>query len=871
MQYYSKEKGEVLRLLNSQSEGLSSQEALKRQEQYGKNRLEEKKKKTLLKKIIEQIKDPVVLVLIIASIISGFLGETVDMVIILLIVVINTVIGLVQESKSEKAIEALKKMSAQSAKVVRDGRVSIISAEDLVPGDIVTLDAGDLIPADLRLLESSNLRIEEASLTGESVPSEKDAKALPKEDASIGDRLNMAYYGTSITYGRASGVICEIGMQTEMGKIATMINNTEEESTPLQQKLAEIGKLLTFVVLGICLVVFVTVVLKNGGFTLDNTLEAFMISVSLAVAAIPEGLPAVVTIVMAMGVTRMAKRKAIIKKLPAVETLGCAEVICSDKTGTLTMNKMDVKAVYIHERLYSAQEYLDEKQNLLIEEILYLCNDSVIDEDGNEIGDPTETCLKRFVLQKQNKDNFKSKIRILDLPFDSERKMMSTVNVTSEGEQVYSKGAPDELIKACKSILINGKVKPLTQKDQENILKANKEMASKALRVLGTAYKPYDQNEKALEKDLVFVGLIGMMDPPRVEVFEALKTCKSAGIMTIMITGDHKETAIAIGKEIGLIDDASQAMLGSELDPLSDEELDKILNRVKVYARVSPEHKVRIVKAWRRQGKVVAMTGDGVNDAPALKIADIGIGMGITGTDVSKGVSDMLLSDDNFATIVNAVEEGRKIYRNIRKAVQFLLSSNISEVLALFTATLILPSGVLFLGPIHILWINLVTDAFPAIGLGMDEAESGLMKEKPRNTKKSFFANGLGINIAYQGALLATITLIAYFIGNTYSPEIATTMAFLTLSTVQLVHSFNMKSQHGTVFTRRIFKNTMLNFGAMLPMVLMILIINVPFLNDIFKVVSLNGTQWAICVGLAFIALPVVEVIKAIQRKIKKA
>jgi len=870
MNYYDKSLDNMYNEVKSTSQGLTTQDAEKRLEQYGPNALEEKKKKLLISKIWDQLNDPMVIILIVASVISGALGELADMIIILTVVLINTAVGLIQESKSEKAIEALKKMSAQQAKVVRDGKVIIVDASLLVPGDLIQLDAGDLIPADLRLIESSSLKIEEASLTGESVPSEKDASASVAEGSAIGDRINMAYYGTSVTYGRGKGIVVETGMKTEMGKIATMINNAVDELTPLQKKLAEIGKILTILVVFISVIIFLTGIFKNGGFTMENTLESFMIAVSIAVAAIPEGLPAIVTIVMAMGVTRMAKRRAIIKKLPAVETLGCAQIICSDKTGTLTQNKMDVKAIFTENQMFVSADYLEKVQDPTMLNILYLCNDSAVEANGAEVGDPTETCLKRYVLTKHPVSSFESKTRIMDLPFDSDRKMMSTVNDINGTKQVFTKGAPDELLKRCTHILINGNVVPIEPKHHDTLVKANKELAQKALRVLGTAFKSYDGNDNQLEQNLTFVGLVGMMDPPRPEVFDAIAKCKSAGITAIMITGDHKDTAIAIGKEIGIIENEDQAIFGNELNSMTDEQLDARLKNIQVYARVSPEHKVRIVDAWRRQGFVVAMTGDGVNDAPALKRSDIGIGMGITGTDVTKGVSDMLLADDNFATIVNAVEEGRIIYKNIRKAVQFLLSSNISEVLSLFLATLIIPAGHIFLSPVHILWINLVTDAFPAIGLGMDQAEEGIMEETPRDSRKSFFADGLGINIIYQGAILSILTLAAFFIGTSYSNEVGTTMAFVTLSTVQLFHSFNMRSQKASIFKRKLWDNPMMVFGSVVPMILMIILINVTAIGSFFKVVPLSLEQWAITIGLSFVIIPIVETVKFVRRIIEK-
>lgn len=866
MNFHASTPEETLAHLQSGHEGLSSAEAAERRARFGPNAMEEKPKESMLSRIWAQVKDPMIMILFVAAVISGMMGEMADTIIILAVVIINAIIGLVQENKAQKAIEALKKMSAQHAKVLRDGQVALIDAVNLVPGDLVLLEAGDLVPADLRLLQSANLKIEEASLTGESVPSEKDADAQVPEQSGLGDRTNMAYYGTSVTYGRGRGVVCGIGMTTEMGKIAKMLNETEESQTPLQRKLVEIGKMLTLLVLGICGVIFAVVLLKSTGFNLENAVHAVMIAVSLAVAAIPEGLPAVVTIVMAVGVTRMSARRAIIKRLPAVETLGCAQVICSDKTGTLTQNKMDVRALFWNNQPYSAADFLEQVPESLLYDALYLCNDAIIQPDGTEVGDPTETCLRRFVLQRFDATTFEKRDREDELPFDSQRKMMSTVNRTGEEQYVFSKGAPDELLKRCDRMLLHGEIIPLTDTLRETMMSGNHAMARQALRVLGCAYKPY-QTDDVLEQELIFLGLVGMMDPPRPEARDAIETCRKAGITPVMITGDHKDTAIAIAREIGILSDESQAIFGSELDGLSDEQLDAQLDRVRVYSRVAPEHKVRIVEAWKRRGKIVAMTGDGVNDAPALKTADIGVGMGITGTDVSKGVSDMLLADDNFATIVNAVEEGRIIYRNIRKAVQFLLSCNISEVLSLFVATLILPAGSTFLGAVHLLWINLVTDAFPALGLGMDGAEPGIMDEPPRDANKSFFADGLATSILYQGVLMTGVVLLSYFTGGHSTPQEGTTMAFITLSMTQLFHSFNMRTSTASIFRSHMKRNPVLIAAAIVPIVLMVILINVPVLAGWFGVVALPLSEWLEAVGLAFLMIPAVELVKWFQRR----
>ncbi len=849
-------------------EGLSAHEAETRLEQYGKNALEEKKKKPLLQRIWEQISDPMVLVLIVAAIVSGALGEIADTVIILVVVVINTCIGLVQENKAEQAIAALKKMSAQTARVIRGGELMIIPSELLVPGDTVVLEAGDLVPADLRLYETSSMKIEEASLTGESVPSEKDARAEVPDGSPLGDQKNKAFYGTSVTYGRGRGTIFSTGMGTEMGKIAAIINKEEDQTTPLQKKLAEIGKLLTYLVIAICVVIFL-VGLFRGGFTIVNSLDSFMIAISLAVAAIPEGLPAVVTIVMALGVTRMARRNAIVKKLPAVETLGCAKVICSDKTGTLTQNKMNVRSVYMDEKIIPIDDFVAEEGFNPLFATMYLCNDSELRDEG-DIGDPTETALKRCAAERLGVERFTEATRIEDKPFDSDRKMMSTMNKTSDGDYVFTKGAPDMLLKCCDRININGEIRPLSEEDISKINEANAEMAHNALRVLGAAYKPYIAGEEP-EEGLIFAGLSGMIDPPRPEVYDAIKKCRKAGIIPIMITGDHKDTAVAIAEEIGLLRDGDEAVFGHEIDAWNDEEFLSRLEKIRVYARVSPEHKVRIVRAWKSKNMVVAMTGDGVNDAPALKTSDIGIGMGITGTDVTKDVADVLLADDNFATIVDAVHEGRKIYNNIRKTVQFLLSSNSSEVLTLFIATLLLPAGVVFLGPVHILWINLVTDSLPAIGIGMDKEEPGIMEIPPRDANKSFFADGLGIAIAYQGLLMAALVLLSYAYGNMHSHEAGTTMAFMTLSIIQIFQSFNMKAGKNTVFSKNSFNNRFLLLAGLLPILLMVLIVNIKPIADIFNVVALGGIEWLICLGLSFMIIPCVEIIKVFQRMYHKS
>ncbi|HHV30216.1 calcium-translocating P-type ATPase, PMCA-type [Acetivibrio mesophilus] len=864
MKHYFESIETVLKQLGSSKNGINPTDATQRLEKYGHNKLDEGKRKTVFAKFLDQLKDPMIIVLIVAAIISGIAGEPADSIIILMVVVVNSILGVVQEGKAEKAIEALQKMSSPYSKVRRNGQVMQIKSDEIVPGDIVLIEAGDAVPADMRIIEASSLKIEEASLTGESVPTEKDADAIPPsdKDISLGDRRNMAYMGTNVVYGRGEGVVVSTGMSTEMGKIANIISNTNEEKTPLQKKLAGLSKVLSVGVLGICIFIFVFGVLRSGGFSGDNVLDTFLLAISLAVAAIPEGLVAVVTVVLSIGVTKMSKRNSIIRKLTAVETLGCTQIICSDKTGTLTQNKMTVV------------DSFGDVQKLAVS--MALCNDANISgENGEVIGEPTESSLVRYAFDMGiNKTEMEKKMpRVAEAPFDSVRKMMSTVHKTEGGKFVqYTKGAPDELLKNCTHILTKDGVVPLTDKHRTEILSENKKMANKALRVLASAMKetdslPADTSPESLERDLTFIGLAGMIDPVRPEVKAAIEKCRQAGIRPIMITGDHKDTAVAIAKELGIISDESQAITGAELSEISDIDFEEKVKNYSVYARVQPEHKVRIVNAWRNRGKITAMTGDGVNDAPALKSADIGVGMGITGTDVTKNVSDMVLADDNFASIVYAVEEGRRIYDNIRKSIQFLLSSNLSEVIALFIATL---QGFILFSPIHILWINLVTDTLPAIALGMEEAEEDIMKRPPRSTKEGIFANGLGINIIYQGIAIAALTLISYFIGNTQSHIIGMTMAFLTMSTCEVFQSLNLRSMTKSIF--RLKTHNKVLFGAMvLAFALSLFVIYVPGVNNIFKLTPLSGSNFLISIGLAFAIIPIVELVKLIAFAVKKA
>jgi len=868
---------EVLKKLNSSNNGLSDNEAGIRIQYSGRNELDETKKKTLFSMFIDQFKNIMIIILLVAAGISVLMHETTDAIIIAVVVLINAVLGIVQESKAEKALEALKKMSTPYVKVRRDKQIKQIKTEEIVPGDIVLLEAGDFVPADMRILKSASLRIEEAALTGESVPVEKISSKIVEHGLVIGDRKNMAYSGSSVTYGRGEGVIVSTGMNTEVGKIATHISNSESEETPLQKKLTEMSKYLTVGIVGIAIIIFIVGVLQGR-----NYFEMFLTAVSLAVAAIPEGLPAVVTIVLAIGVQKMAKRNSIIRKLSAVETLGSTQIICSDKTGTLTQNKMTVKEVYIDGNISIAENVIEESEsfNIFIYS-LALCNDTKINKKDNNnydyVGDPTETALVHFASTKgiQKDEIDKEMQRVDEIPFDSERKLMTTINKNNGNYIAITKGAPDVLLKKCTKILMNGEVKVLTKSDIEDIIEGNRLMASRALRVLAVAIKEMDELPQDLisentEKDMIFVGLVGMIDPSRPEAKDAVKVCIEAGIRPIMITGDHKDTAVAIAKQLGIIKDESQVVTGSELNEISDEEFDKIVTKFSAYARVSPEHKVRIVSAWKKQGKVVAMTGDGVNDAPALKISDIGIGMGITGTDVAKGVSNMVLADDNFATIVVAVEEGRKIYNNIRKGIQFLLSSNLGEVVTLFLATML---NWTILYPIHILWVNLITDSLPALALGVERAEPGIMKQKPRKATSNFFSEGVGISIVYQGTTKGLITLLTYYIGlNLYSHNIAMTMAFATLGLIQLAHSLNSRSNTKSLFSIGVFTNKYLTWAIIISAFLQIIVIVVPFFNHIFRVQQLNLIQWSIVIACSISIIPIVEVIKMLQNmKTKKA
>ena len=871
MKFYCENAEEVLKQMNTSENGLTETEAQKRLEENGKNRLEAAKGKSIFRRFMEQLADPMIIILLAAAAVSGVLaamepeGEFVDVIIILAVVIINAVLGVYQESKAEKAIEALQEMSAATSKVLRDGKVQIVHSEDLVVGDIILLEAGDAVPADARILESASLKIEEAALTGESVPVTKFIDIINlkegEKDVPLGDRKNMMYMGSTVVYGRGKAVITATGMDTEMGKIADALTQAEEGQTPLQLKLAQLSKILTWLVLGICVIVFAVQIIRAGSFSFDLALHSFMIAVSLAVAAIPEGLAAVVTVVLSIGVTNMSKRNAIIRKLTAVETLGCAQIICSDKTGTLTQNKMTVV------------DFFGEEETRLAT-AMALCSDAEIDSDANVTGEPTEAALVVWANKLGfHKNDLKEKFpRVGEAPFDSGRKMMSTVHKTADGIIQYTKGAPDVIIGKCDYYLENGKAVPMTQEYVDKILAANKAMADKALRMLACAERvweeaPAEYEADALEQKLCFAGLCGMIDPVRPEVKDAIVECRGAGIRPIMITGDHVDTAVAIAKELGIITEGTYAITGAQLNDMDDEQFAKEFQNISVYARVQPEHKTRIVNAWRNAGYVTAMTGDGVNDAPSIKSADIGVGMGITGTDVTKNVADMVLTDDNFATIVGAVEEGRRIYDNIRKAIQFLLGSNMSEVLTIFIATLI---GFTIFEPVHLLWINLVTDCFPALALGMEKAEPNIMRRKPRNAKAGIFADGMGFDIGYQGALVTLLVLVSYFIGDSMGgPTHGTTMAFLTMSLAEIFHSFNMRSQRQSIFKLG-SQNKFLLLAGIGSFVATVVVCEVQFLADAFGFAPVGLEEFVIAIALGVCVIPIVEIVKFIQRKIAK-
>jgi len=881
---YLRSSEEVLKEQGVTTDGLSEKQAAERLEKNGPNKLVEGKKESLIHRFLKQLAEPMTIILIVAAVISagveiyngvsaGHWEFPADVVIIMVVVLINAILGVFQESKAEKAIEALQEMSKAQSKVVRDGKLLFVPSEELVVGDVIILEAGDAVPADARIIECASMKIEEAALTGESVPVDKKVEVLKagdNGDVALGDRKNMVFMGSTVVYGRGKAVVVATGMETEMGKIADALAQAQEGKTPLQIKLAGLSKILTYLVIGICVVIFAVQLLRNG-VKFDTILSSFMLAISLAVAAIPEGLATVVTIVLSIGVTNMSKRSAIIRKLTAVETLGCTQIICSDKTGTLTQNKMTVV------------EHYGDNENLLANS-MSLCSDAEFDtEAGTAVGEPTECALVNYAeklgLSKNTQKN--EFVRVGEVPFDSMRKMMSTVHKTADNKLIqFTKGAPDEVLKRCTKALVGENVVELTDEIRADILGANKAMADKALRVLASAYKDLDAEPEvyesdAVENDLCFVGLVGMIDPVRPEVKPAIDECRSAGIRPIMITGDHKDTAVAIAMQLGIIDNADQAITGAQLDDIPDEQFDEDVVKYSVYARVQPEHKTRIVNAWRKKGKVTAMTGDGVNDAPSIKNADIGVGMGITGTDVTKNVADMILADDNFATIVSAVGEGRRIYDNIRKAIQFLLASNLSEVLAIFFATLI---GFTIFQPVQLLWINLITDCFPALALGMEKPEANVMNRKPRDSKEGIFADGLGVAVFYQGFIVTVITLASYFIGhyletgnfNVGQESIhGTTMAFLTLAMCEVFHSFNMRSLHGSIFAIK-GQNKWLWGAGILSLALTSVVVLIAPIANVFGMVAIGIEEYAIAMGLGFAIIPIVEFIKIFSRIIDK-
>lgn len=877
--WYQRETDDIFKALDTGEQGLTDDQVAQRRAKYGENRLSAKKQSSLLAKFGAQFKDFMIIVLIVAALIAGATGELVDAIIILAVVLLNAVFGVFQESKAEEAINSLKEMAAPMAHVARNGGTVTVKSDELVPGDIVYLEAGDIVPVDMRLYTANAMKVEESALTGESVPVQKQAAPLTASDLPLGDRSNMAYMNANVTTGRGTGVVVGIGMQTEVGRIAGMLDAAEETKTPLQENLTQLGKWLTILILAIAVLVFVIGMLRGQETMIDMLLTA----ISLAVAAIPEGLPAIVTVTLALGTQRMAKRHALIRKLPAVETLGSTDIIASDKTGTLTQNKMTVEQIYENGQLTSAAEAKVTMADP-IALAMVLNNDGQPDGD-TLLGDPTETALIQYYIDrnKQPLATIASHPRVAEIPFDSERKLMTTFNETADHQLTqYVKGAPDQLLKRVTRIADRGQVRAITDADREAILATNHDLATQALRVLAFAYRPVDAVPEELtsvsaEQDLIFIGLIGMIDPERPEVAQAVAEAQAAGIRPIMITGDHKDTAKAIAVRLGILSGTPTAddavITGAELDQLSDEAFAKQVSQYAVYARVAPEHKVRIVHAWQKQGKVVAMTGDGVNDAPALKTADIGVGMGITGTEVSKGASDMVLADDNFSTIVVAVEEGRKVFANIQKSLQYLLSANIGEVLTLFVMTLL---GWQILAPVQILWINLVTDTFPAIALGLEPAEPDIMKRKPRGRQSNFFSGGVFANIGYQGVLEGVMTLLVYWLAVTFpvhtSPEMmhadALTMAFATLGLIQLFHAFNSKTIHQSIFKVGLFRNKAFNWAILTAFILLAATIVVPGFNTIFHLTPLNGVQWAVVLSAGIAMILIVEVVKWVQRRL---
>ena len=897
--WFNKEIQEVEEKLQTDAEkGLSQEEIARGQEKYGFNELKSQQKKTLVQRFLEQFKDFSIIILIIAAIVSGAVGiaqneGVTDTIIILIVVIVNAIIGVTQETKAEKSLEALRKLTDHASKVIRNGEITVVPAKELVPGDIVIIDTGDYVPADLRVIEAANLKVQEASLTGESVPVEKNINKIDDSEIGIGDRTNILFSSSLVTYGRGKGIVVETGMTTEVGKIAQMINDTEEQETPLQQKLNSLGKTLGIVALAICAAIFVIGLIQK-----KEPISMFMTAVSLAVAAIPEGLVAVSTIVLAIGVQKMVKKNAIVKKLPAVETLGSSTVICSDKTGTLTQNKMTVEKIFINGKTEELNNIdstdISKEMNILVYANM-LCNDTKIGNDDTLTGDPTETALVDMAFKLNYEKSIYDKTdRIAEIPFDSDRKLMTTINLVNGKYIAYTKGGVDELLNICKNYIFEGQLKEDIKEYANIIRKNNEEMAKDALRVLACAYKEFDtkpteEELKNIENDLTFVGMVGMIDPPREEAKKAVEKCKTAGIKTVMITGDHKITAMAIAKKLGILENENEAITGAELEKMSDDELQQKVRQYSVYARVSPEHKVRIVRAWQKNGEIVAMTGDGVNDSPALKNADIGCAMGIVGTDVAKEAADVILTDDNFATIVSAVEEGRRIYDNIIKVIQFLLSSNIGEVVVLFLATLLTPLfakwfGVLdvthleILLPIHILWINLVTDSLPALALSFDPANSDIMQRKPKKPEKGVFTKGMTWRIVYQGIMIGLLTLGAYMIGlaTTTEPingltldqskiEVGQTMAFITLAFSELVHVFNVRDNKKSIFKTNIFNNGKLILAIIASVMLMLIILLIPQLRTIFSIPILPEQNIIELICLIFAPIVIVEIFKLLK------
>ena len=894
--WFNKSVEDVEKDLNTDLEkGLTTEEVQKRQEKYGLNELKAKKKKSLLQKFLEQFKDFSIIVLIIAAIVSGAVGIAegegiTDTIIILIVVIVNAIIGVTQEAKAEKSLEALQKLTDHASKVIRNGEITVIPAKELVPGDIVVLDTGDYIPADLRIIEAVNLKSQEASLTGESVPVEKNIEVIEDSEVGIGDRLNMLFSSSLVTYGRGKGIVVETGMTTEVGKIAGMLDLAEEQTTPLQDKLNKLGKTLGIVALAICVFIFAIGLIQG-----KEPIQMFMTAVSLAVAAIPEGLVAVSTIVLAIGVQKMVKKNAIVKRLPAVETLGSATVICSDKTGTLTQNKMTVEKIFWNNATREASNISEDEIDGELKRLVYanmLCNDTKISKDGTLTGDPTETALVDMAFKLHFDPSVYDQMpRVEEIPFDSDRKLMTTVNKVGDKYIVYTKGGIDELLKKCTAYEIGGQIYEKLENYVNKIKEENENMAKDALRVLGCAYKEIDhvpskEEMQTMENDLIFIGMVGMIDPAREEAKKAVEKCKTAGIKTVMITGDHKITATAIAKKLGILENEEEAITGLELEQMSDEELEKNVRKYSVYARVSPEHKVRIVRAWQKNGEIVAMTGDGVNDSPALKTADIGCAMGIVGTDVAKEAADVILTDDNFATIVSAVEEGRRIYDNILKVIQFLLSSNVGEIVVLFLATLCTPLFAKWFGitdithleillPIHILWINLVTDSLPALALAFDPANADIMRRKPAKPNQGVFTKGMTWRVIYQGVMIGLLTLAAFMIGlaTTNTPidgltldeskiEVGQTMAFVTLALSELVHVFNIRDNKKSIFKTKVFNNTKLIWAILASAALMIVILAVPALRTIFSIPVLPTQNILELVGLILAPLVIVEIFK---------